>query len=327
MKRVSLLISCAALASKAIAEEAPARVQLEWHRGAGSEGCIGASELESLVTAQLGRQVFGDARAELLIQGSIERVVTPPGWRATLIARRPDATVLGTRELVREAADCRELDRALALVVALSIDRDASLGVVGAAPQTLPTAVRPPRAAIRAAPRPTPRREWRLGAALGALGAVGLLPSPSVAIAAAIVVDPRRLPAIEISGSSWLEREERSAGGGARVDLVAAGLAMCPAFPSLRGLGACAGIDVGRMRGEGFGFSPSQSQSETMAQARLVLRLELPLTAPVFVRVAAGASIPLIRPRFYVTDGMSRREVFQSTRVAGVGGLDVFVEF
>jgi hypothetical protein len=314
------------------AAQAPgARATLDWRRSPGAEGCIDGADLEELVEAQLGRSVFGEG-GELVVEAHIEPVASPRGWRVTIDAKRPDGELLGTREFSRVAGDCRELDRAVALVIALTIDPNASLAPATSSPAPLPVPVVPrsrPRAAAVTAPAPAPQAAgWRVGGSLGTLATVGLLPAPSVALAATLVLDPPRLPAIEIDASTWLERDEVSGAGGAHVDLDAAGVAMCPAIvvrPLV--LGGCGGLQLGRMRADGFGFARNQARSETVIQVRLGLRVEQPLLRPLSLRLSLGAAIPLIRPSFYVDEGLDRREVFQPAPVAGVAGVDLFVQF
>jgi hypothetical protein len=169
---------------------------------------------------------------------------------------------------------------------------------------------------------------WRFGVSLGTIAAVGLLPGPSAAVTGSVVVEPPVLPAFELGATSWLERDEEAAGGGARVDLDAVALATCPQILDVPvRLASCGGLEVGQLRAAGFGFAENQAQTEIVLHARFGVRIEFPIVTRLFLRGSLGVTIPLVRPRFYVDEAGADREVFQAAPVAGVAGVDLFVSF
>src|SRR5205085_2531060 len=98
---------------------------LAWVRAEGADGCIGGRDLADAVERILGRRVFVSASAaEVAVEGHVDRAAS--GWKATLRISGDHGAVLGSRELESHTPDCREMDRALAFVIAVMIDPDAA---------------------------------------------------------------------------------------------------------------------------------------------------------------------------------------------------------
>lgn len=108
---LSLLITTTAAAAT------EARWGLTWKA---PEACIGAGDLAQAVEEKLGRSIFGKD-PEYRVEGRLQEG-TAPRWKARLTLVSAAGEVLGTRELTADDADCRALDKKLALVMALTIE-------------------------------------------------------------------------------------------------------------------------------------------------------------------------------------------------------------
>jgi hypothetical protein len=307
---------------------------LGWVRGAGAEGCLGTRALAEAVEARLGRQVFvSAARAEVAIEGQIER--GPAGaWRASIALAGEGGRVLGTRELLREAASCRELDEQLVLVIAVMIDPDAALHaapVLLAAPApTAPAPIAPrelPPLSLAAPPRPEP---FRAGLHLGAVFALGLLPRPGVGLALRGRLTPPRWPTIELGGALWSANQAESGGVGARFTLAEGFVAACtPAVTALGfELGGCLGLRGGVLRAGGFGFDLAQSPERPTFAASLEGRVRRRIAGPLVLAVGPGLLAPFVRDRFfYRVDAGPKLEVFRMSPLVGTLEATLGFEF
>lgn len=98
---------------------------LGWSRLPGSESCATAIELGEAVEQILGRDVLVAAPdAELSLEGRIERTET--GYRAVIGVVRRDGASEGERVYEHRGEVCSEATEAIALILALLIDPDAS---------------------------------------------------------------------------------------------------------------------------------------------------------------------------------------------------------
>lgn len=109
-------------AEKVVAQDySRALPSLNWVRLPGADSCICPGELARKVEARLGREVFfSSAAADVAVEGHIGPR-KKSGWVAMLVISDKDGKILGSRKLETEEADCRALDEALALVIAVSI--------------------------------------------------------------------------------------------------------------------------------------------------------------------------------------------------------------
>src|SRR5690606_39206062 len=110
------------LPTAAWASDGTERSSLHWVRLPGAEACMNSQELAQAVEARLGRSVFVSAsQGELAVQGHVRK--ESPGFLVTLTVSRADGSITGKREL-GPSKDCRDLDEALVLVIALLLDPD-----------------------------------------------------------------------------------------------------------------------------------------------------------------------------------------------------------
>ena len=330
----ALTVALVLLAANAGA--APSRSSsLGWVRGAGAEGCIGTRALAVAVEARLGRQVFvSAARADVAVEGQIER--GPAGaWRATISVAGEGGRVLGTRELLRDAASCRELDEQLVLVIAVMIDPDAALR---AAPLPLVTPAPSPAPAVivqrELVPVPyvaPPRLDpWRTGLHLGAVFALGLLPKPGVGLALRGRITPPRWPTFEIGGAIWSANQAESGGVGARFTLAEGFAAACtPALAALGlELGGCLGARAGVIRVGGFGFNLAQDHERPTFAASLEGRVRRRIAGPLTLALSPGLLVPFVRDRFFYSEQAGQKlEVFRMSPLVGTLEVTLGLEF
>src|SRR5688500_18509690 len=119
--RFALLAVLAAPPVGALA--APPLTGLTWKA---PEGCIQAGELAARVEDRVGRTTFA-THAARHVQGQLRGHDERPRWHVKLTLVDDHGTVLGSRELASNAAQCRALDDSLVFVLAVMIDPEVAL--------------------------------------------------------------------------------------------------------------------------------------------------------------------------------------------------------
>jgi len=328
MRRTScpwLLTLGLALTVSGLVPDAQADVEsgfvFEWRA---PDGCPPASMVEAEVEHLLGSPAREHSSGDLRVHATVERGVL---WFVTL--ETASKTASGHRTI--EAATCRGLANATALIVALMIDPDAVAARTGKAEgeETPPPAPPVPMARL---PAPTPMRSSaELGnpiarATYGLLGVaaagnLGVMPSPDVGGSASVgVIRPRwRGEARAAYGFRQVQSASLADPSGAygRFSFLAGTLAGCMTFylPNLE-MGPCASAEVGVVRGQGFRTSRTSSKDAPWialgAGGWLAIRASPWLYFPIHV----DAVFPLWRPR-YVFVGDVSTPIFQSWFVGG----------
>src|SRR5690349_20530 len=103
------------------AQAAGLPVALHWTRAPGAEACIGPTELAQRIEARLGRAVFEPAgTAEFALEGHIQPSANG-GYEVLLALNDAKGQQLGVRELSSQVSDCRQLDDAVTLVIAVTL--------------------------------------------------------------------------------------------------------------------------------------------------------------------------------------------------------------
>jgi hypothetical protein len=271
----------------------------------------------------VGSQVFGpEAGAEIVVEGQIDAMPSSGSWRVSLVATRSDGAVLGRRELIRVADDCRTLDAALVLMVALILDPDAR--PQESARSAPPLQVSDPEPAMMgrqgevvAAVAPIPR--WRVGTSLDALAGTGILPTPSFGVSARLMLAIQGWPKFELIASRWIDHEVAAGAGGSRVSLWTAGVALCPIAFGGALISVCGGVHGGRLRSAGFGFDQNQDQRSTVGYASISLRATKRVATNLALQLKAELWAPWVRPRlFYMDADMIKHDVYQPWLIGGV---------
>ena len=287
------------------------------------EGCPPASAVEAEIERLLGGPAGEHSSSDLHVQATVERGAL---WFVTL--ETASKTASGHRTI--EAATCRGLANATALIVALMIDPDAVAARTGIAKgdETPPPSPSVPTAR---APTPTPAepgsepgkasaRETHGLLGVAAAGSLGVLPSPDVGGSASVgVVRPRwRGEARATYGLRRVQSDPLADAAGAygRFSFVAGSLAGCMSFlwPGLE-MGPCASAEVGVVRGQGVGASQTTSKPTPWiavgAGGFLAIRANPWLYFPIHV----DAVFPLWRPHYVFSNVPT--PIFQSWFVGG----------
>ncbi|MEP7052637.1 MAG: hypothetical protein ABJB12_19875, partial [Pseudomonadota bacterium] len=298
MIRVTLTLGCAlALYATAASAELPRRFVLEYRGGA---SCPSEDE----VLAEIQRRAPGaarvadgphDLRARLSVDtdGEHQRGIVD-------IESREGST---HREI--EAAECAEVVRALALIVAMGIDPDAPAadGSLHRAPEPNPVTAAPPPARLSQLSQQRQAREfwWAAGGGIGMAG--GVAPSPSLTETLQFELGGGRDAGWSANGRVSGIHAHGSAServGSADFELLALRVASCPYRVGTRlALRGCVSFDWGRLQGRGSRTLQARTSSagwlgpggfvEAEWQGLPWLRLQLQL----------GAVLPLARDRFY----------------------------
>lgn len=224
----------------------------------------------------------------------------------------------GTREVASVEPSCRALDEALLLVLSVIIDPSLALEPAPPAPEARPAAARPEAATTGYV-------------AAGGGASAGLVPGLGLGVAASAGVRPWGGPVFELEAAHWFGRRVEHNDGAAAVSATHAGLNAC-ALPFARGrwqLGGCAGAQAGVVRVGASGFG-GENLAPTRPLANVAARAEarFAVSGPLFVRLTAGAALPLVRDRYFFDDRTGREtSLFRLAPLVTAVGLQAGVTF
>jgi hypothetical protein len=255
------------------------------------------------------------------VQGAIASVLSvarrnKPLEHPTKFAARVTETSAGFRLEVRTTSAivdetktidgdlCPLLVDAFALVVAFAVDP-------ATPPPSQPSAsARPHDSAPPDARRPidealsSSKREGHMALGLGPLAstAVGVLPVPAFGFGAAVGLG-RRLR-WELEGRYWLARradlDPESGPGAVDVSLLSGRFSACLSWSSDHRWAACAGMEVGRMRGQGTLVTAPGRGDSWWAAAGAGVATRLSLSHSVDLRFRIDVGLPIFRPSFTI---------------------------
>jgi hypothetical protein len=287
-----------------------ARAHLAWQTPVGRH-CIVQRELERAVEELLARDVFAlSDRVDAQVDGSIVR--RNDGWLARLTLRTHAGQPLGARELYSPEEDCAALNRALIIVLATLLDTETEVE-------------RQPGASDSGA---LPRG-FGVGVAAGV--SRSLLPASAIAAGALGVFAPGTpWPAFWLEAQGFLPKWQRDNGGrGGRFQAFQAIVSACPALlhSTSLDLAACAGAQLGWLRGAGLGLARSRTETRFTVGMLLEPAVSLRLLPHMSARVSAGLSIALNRPSFYfhAADG-ARHTIYRPELFGAVLRLGFIVD-
>jgi hypothetical protein len=281
--------------------------ELVWIQTPGGEMCIDRRTLADKVESTLGHSVFATQRATegaAIVQGRAGPDAAGRGWMAVVEVRRAGTPPL-RRELLVNASDCRQLDEAIVLVVALLVD---------AASPTAP-------ALIVTSQPPT---SVSIGPDLAV--AVGMLPGLAAGIGLAGEVRIGTFWPAAFWGHVW-PGSEATRDTGAPVGTLQAytfGVGIGPIYSQTAWeLFACAGGSGGSVTSSGEGLSIPKTNMRPYVQAELRGGLRLRLIGSLFTRLDVGAGIPLLRYPYVYTPpgGPPNVPVFQALPVIPLAHL------
>ena len=307
-------------------------VQLLWSRGSGADACIDGADLARKVEATLGRPVIstrggeggdggksddkgegerGRSAAEgdgssgvVVLEGEVKPLGS--GWVAVVAVRAAGASPL-RREVALDAPDCRQLDEAIVLVVALMAD--------AAVPS-------PPRLSLPAPPPRVPGVTMALG--LDVAVAAGMLPgvAPGFGLSADLALPP--LWHVALWAHGWPLSRALDGGVGGSLAAWTFGLSPCigKTGPDAVSLFGCAGVSGGVIYASGVGLADSESHDRPYLQGEIRVGLRIHAYGPLYARVELGAAIPAARDSYVFrgADGVPH-EVFHTAAVIPLGRL------
>jgi hypothetical protein len=283
-------------------------VQLVWSRRSGADTCIDGADLASKVQATLGRPVLqgtGEAaNGAVTLEGEVKPLGA--GWIAVVDVRAVGASAL-RREVALDAPDCRQLDEALVLVVALMADA------------AVPT---PPRLSVPVVPARQPGFSLALG--LDVVVAAGMLPgvAPGVGLSADLALPP--LWHLALWADGWPLSRALDGGIGGSLAAWTFGLSPCVGKTGTVAFSffGCVGASGGVIYASGVGLADSQSHDRPYLQAEARVGLRVHAFGPVFARFELGAAIPVARDS-YVFRGLDGQphEVFRTAAVVPLARL------
>jgi hypothetical protein len=298
---VFVLIGTGLARAAVLVDDAPS-VRLEWTAPA---ECIDGDELAASVSRQLGRPAFAShgADAELVARG---RVGEGDGGRprAEVVLSTRGGEPLGVRTLASDNNDCRSLDEALAVMLAIMLNvRRADV----------------PALAREAPPPPAPR--WRPRAGAGAGLVLGLLPEPGIeaVVSAGVMRGGRLEPGIDFAWD-WAG-DAPVAEGRIRVQAASARLVIAPVvFARSRAdvrLRLSAG--AGPMWASASGFAQVFSQTRLVVDGRAGVQVGVRIAGPVWVHIGGEVGWLPVRPSFEVRNADGTVEtLFEPQPVMGI---------
>jgi hypothetical protein len=287
---------------------ASATIALSWSQAHGGGTCIDRPGLIQELEATVGAgRVLPPEQADTAIHGTVGPSPDGRGWLAVIDAQHADGSVF-RRRLAVEGPDCRQLDEAIVLVVALMVD---------SAEAQSP--------ALRLPSRPPPS-----SVAVGVDGAfaVGMLPKASLGFG--ITTDVRIVPLwpVDLWTDLWPTSQTLRGGAGARFGAWTAGLGVCPLdlVGQAWALLGCLGATAGEILSSGVGLDVSASHTRAYAQFDLRVGTRLRIAGPLFAAVDLGAGVPLARDTYTYTQASGVvDDVFRTAAVIPFGHLAVEV--
>lgn len=328
-----LVLASGSAAAKPHEYEAAA---LTWARAADAAPCPDGAEMARMVEGRLGQgALLPLARAEVVVEASI-RARSGGGFHVDIALAR-DEVVVGRRELESAQPDCGPIADEAALVIALTIDPEASPLTPSLeraeplpAPSGTPAPPAPGPASSRRASPPPPasrppnaaRPSWQLDLELAADIATGLL--PGVAPGASLrgrLVPPGWPLGVELESSYFPQQSlALPSGEGARFELYDAGLGLCANEGRTTRFRAwlCAGPELAVIMGRGYGFERTARFSRVTVALSARGGLGLRVTEGLVLALGPDVIVPLGRDRFVAITPAGTEPLYRMSAV-GLG--------
>lgn len=319
-------MAAAATTTHAVAESgggAPFRLAYQTH----AEGCPDAPAFLTAIRARTERvRIASTGEPASTIAVSITQDHAAVNGRVTI--REPDGAEQ-TREIA--STSCPDVSRALALIVALWLDPDATSEPRAEPPApSLPRRRSPPVAPPAAPPEAPAPVTIGVGASLGISGGVG----PSVAPRGSVFGDLE----LAYGGPAWARASVRLsvdvAGTHAEVGpgsqdylLVAGALRLCPLHLPLGErlhLAPCGGIQAGVHHGTSQDVPNERSRSNPWVAPSATGVLAWEPSRRISLQIDAGLGVPLVRTRFFLAPDLT---LFRTPALMGTAALSVLVRF
>jgi hypothetical protein len=320
-KRLDQRMVCAAMRAGAIARRALTAVAVgtSWTsiaraetaenepriRWTAPEECPSQAEIAGRTRQIVGR----DARLRRPVEAEIVVSRRDAEWRADIQLDGNARTVQGE--------SCGALAEAVALIVALAVERESAL----------PAPPAPPPADGGPSPRPTPERSRASSFFVGASLSIGAGTLPNADVGPGIVagfgtsgiwvgldlglsakVDGRTAERPEEGASFWLTRGRLHA--------------CYTFFENAFRFGPCAGLEIDRIAADGFGSPEPKSTSALVPAASAGILALVRISSPFFLRAAVDGTAPFARPSFSV-EGTGAVHKVAAIGLRGSAGVEV----
>lgn len=300
------------------APAAPLTYRLVFAGGKEGAGCLDRQGLARAVDATLGRSPWSlTARRQVVV------TLRRQGSRLLVEVRLLDERghVAGLRRLGAVAAECAELERALALAISIAIDPTVVLTPVAAVSRRKRASAARVGAARPTLPRVAARRSAPLRLSLGLAGhlALGSAPAPSGGATLSLLARRRW---IEFGLEGRLDGFARKGLGEGGVDaalLGGVGL-VCGRWRMLFG---CTTLTAAALIGGGVQLDDARRLTSLYLAPGLRLGAQLPLAGRFFLRGGAQLDVPLRRARY--RDSSSGTALWSAPPVAALFGLGLGV--
>lgn len=323
----------------------PRRVSLHYTRAEGAQLCIDSIRLARKVEAYTGPVLVSASNADAAVEVHIE-ARSPAGFRARIQLAWEGERPHGERVLEEDTADCRNMDDALAFVIATTVDPDLVLERVGvlfdpeATPQTeqllseLAQAPKPETkvqtSSAKVEPATVAPAPFTRSSAIG-LGVALADGLPAIALGPALHgrLRPWRWLEFSLSMRMLFPVQSRSIDRGTlRTRSFAFSLLACPRLQlaSHVALVGCLGPDIALLHAQAGGLDSNESGSLPSIGALLRPELLLKLSELWSIDVAAFVRISAPQKLFYDVDGTPQR-IFASPHAAAGAELSFRTEF
>lgn len=310
-------------------------VSLEWTAVSGNGKCIDKSEIVDKVEYTLGQPVFVQPEQSTFdISGSVGPGAGEQGWIVRIKAHGSPGREQNVRELTTDSPDCRQLDDAIALVIALLVDEAVSLGqalrierelastMPSPAPEPVPTSAPEPVLKTTAPQVQDDRWSGRVGPQ--AEGSYQALPGFGYGAGLRVEIEPPVVWPFALSSTGWFRVDERVQGSGGKFTAWTASLALCPGLlrRSRIMLSLCAGATGGVTHASGIGLDVAETHIRPYVQLDALLALRFELRRPLWIRLGVGAGVPLTRDEYtYEVIDEGDRLVHQANPVVPLASL------
>lgn len=291
LRRIRISVARVALAQGAffaavlLVSLASSRARAEWQYRA-APGCLDEAAARAEVERTLGAPLDGDLRVTVEIGG------VPGSWSASIAVEAPhDAR--REREIASEARDCRALDPAIVVVLALLADE-----------VRRPASPSPLSIEVPSSIEESHERGWRGAVRVGASVRIGELPGLAAAVGLEGEVEPPGVFPFVLGVLFFPPVETLQGAIGGRfigAGVVAGG---CPAVSwDAIEIGGCLVASATYVAAEGVGISAPARADGLSFGVGLAAFARVRVAGALWVRLAAGALVPIVRATATFEDG------------------------
>jgi hypothetical protein len=304
------------------APEAP-RAQLSVVRQVGAEGCADGEVLAQRVREIAGAPVLTTSLAAP-VRVDVVIVREPSYYEATLSVSGEQR---GFRRLRDAGVECRGLDEAIAVTVAMLLDPQAQAESAEIAAVSPPPSRPPEVTPARAVRAPEPSDTVHLRAELSAGMGMALLDKPVAQAGLGVGLANRRF---ELTlGAKALQADRVSDGRGyADLQLYFAYLRACATIAGTRqvlALDLCGGPMVGVLSGAGNGYDRDLNEQMSWLAGAVGARLEATVVSPISWHLSVLAIAPLARRSLSVMQAGESHELFHTRNLGAIAELGLTV--